>query len=130
MLTALAPTSLPELWNLECKKNPDQIWFRFSREREPDRSGVVKTAAEAALNPSAAAAGEPCDQRDNEHHEENEEQEFRDPGRCYRYTTESKDSGNDRDNQKYQRPIKHGASYGLVISMTSICDKNSQCLAV
>jgi len=61
-------------------------------------------------NTGTAAPGESCDQGDDEHHQEDEEQEFRDSGCCNGNSAETKDRRDDRYNQEYQRPIKHAAS--------------------
>src|SRR5207249_8544309 len=65
------------------------------------------------------APGKSCDQGDDEHHQKDEEQELRDSGRSDCNPAETKDCSDDRNNQKYQRPVKHAAS-SLHGQMTSI----------
>jgi hypothetical protein len=58
-------------------------------------------------------------QGDYKQHDENEEENLRD-SRCRdRNASEPKDRGNDRNDKKYQRPIKHLASYVSVALVTN-----------
>jgi hypothetical protein len=85
----------------------------FSRE-ETSPARYLKTfyVVIVALSPldASATARQSCDQRDNEHYQEDEEQELCNPRRCHCDSAKTEYRSDDRDNQKYQRPIKHAAS--------------------
>jgi len=70
-------------------------------------------------NASTTTPRQSRNQGDDEHHQEDEEQELSDSGRRNRDPTEPENRGNNRDNQKYERPIKHAAS-SLLGHVTSI----------
>jgi len=81
----------------------------LSRE-ETSRGPALKNqnaASGAGLDSSSSAAGKSCNQGDKEYHQENEEQEFRDSGGCDSHATKPENSGDNRNDQEYQRPIKH-----------------------
>ena len=76
----------------------------------PDPKSQDSTAG--SNEQSASASGNPDEEapEEVESSDEDEEEDFRDTSSCDRYSAKSKDGGDDRDNQKNQRPIKHAAS--------------------
>ena len=49
----------------------------------------------------------PHDQGDQEDYQEHKEEHLRDTGSGRRYAAKSEEGGNDRDDEKYQRPVEH-----------------------
>src|SRR5690349_6997403 len=99
-----------------------EVWSPFPRkETSPARSlkNLNPYADYCGSNASTTTPRQSRNQGDDEHHQEDEEQEFSDSGRRNRDPTEAKNRGDNRDNQKYQRPIKHAAS-SLLGHATSI----------
>jgi hypothetical protein len=87
--------------------------FPFAREETSPARPQKFYRRRLQLDASPPAASESCYQGDNKYHQENEKQEFGNSCRRNRNTTKTKDRGDDRNDQKYQRPIEHAASYVL-----------------
>ncbi len=56
---------------------------------------------------SRVPADQSLDQGDDEQYQKNEKQDFRDPGSCRGYPAETEDRGNNSNDKKYNRPVKH-----------------------
>lgn len=52
-------------------------------------------------------AGYPHYQGDHEDYQEHKEEYLRDSGGGRRHSAKSEEGGNDRDDEKYQRPVEH-----------------------
>jgi hypothetical protein len=65
---------------------------------------VTSLLLETDSGPSSHAHNE----RDQENDKEQEEEDFRNAGRCDRYTAESKDRSNERDYKENQCIVQHG----------------------
>ena len=87
-------------------------WLRFARRNQlgPALKNFKVCAARRCLYTGTPATSQSRDQGDEKHHQENEEQELCDSGRCHRYAAKAKNGSDDSDDQKYQRPIKNIAS--------------------
>jgi len=110
-------------WARPKKRSGPKSASVFARRKQPGPvlEKSVMPARRWCLYSGAPAAGQSCDQSDDEHHQENEKQKLRDSGRCYRNAAEPEYRGDDRNDQKYKRPIKHTASYLLTRTATFRC---------